>query len=164
MLERYKKMEREGIIGPYDANGQPRPYQEYPKWIATEHGAVIVQSKREELAKIAEMPQAAEDDPVVAENRALRSELADMRKKLDELAFAGVAGPVDPRGHLAAAIDKASAQHAKATGTAVSPKVPENLQSQVSLPSAEGAAGSTEIAPGVRLGPVQTKGEVHGKV
>lgn len=89
MLEMYKRMEREGKIGPFDAEGRPRPWQEFPKQVRTaDGGRAIVQSAREELAIAANAspsPNAA-DDPLVAEKRRLEQENQDLRLQLAALA------------------------------------------------------------------------------
>lgn len=86
-LSTYQKMEREGKIGPTDEQGRLRPFQEYPKMIGkTERGVpIIVQSKRDELAHLAEHSPEAKDDPVVARISQLADENASLRAQLAKL-------------------------------------------------------------------------------
>jgi hypothetical protein len=100
MLAVYQRMQAEGKIGPLDANGNARPFQEYPKWVTGKDGAkVIVNSKREELAVASEAPGAALADPVIAERNALAEENERLRAQLAALATAGSvpaeASPID---------------------------------------------------------------------
>lgn len=96
MLAIYERMTKEGKIGPFDAQGRPRPYQEYPKAVRDASGAKrVVNSAREELAIAAEtgvQPEYATDDPLIAERNAFAEE--NERLRLQLAAFAGA--PVSP--------------------------------------------------------------------
>ncbi len=95
----YKRMQAEGKIGPYDENGRPRPYQEYPKLVRVDGVAHKVHSAREEIALAASasvaVDAAAPDDPVLLERNRLHKENEELRAQLELIAkqSAGAAVP-----------------------------------------------------------------------
>lgn len=101
MLAIYERMTKEGKIGPFDAQGRPRPYQEYPKAVRDASGQKrVVNSAREELAIAAEtgvQPEYATDDPLIAERNALAEENERLRLQLAALAGAPVSPPAGLR-------------------------------------------------------------------
>jgi hypothetical protein len=84
MLDVYKRLEREGVIGAVDANGALRPYQEYPKQVGKDErgNPIVVSSQREELLHMSKIPDAAKDDPVLADRNKLAEENAKLREEL----------------------------------------------------------------------------------
>jgi hypothetical protein len=91
MYDTYKRMQAEGKIGPFDAQGRPRPFAEYPKLVTNNSGKkVTVNSQREELAIAGEaVPGVAiADDPVLLERNRLAQENDDLRAQLAAIASA----------------------------------------------------------------------------
>ncbi len=108
MLAIYQKLEKEGKIGPFDAQGRPRPRIEYPKQMRQPRyelvrrpptpsdpqgifdrvlvdPGVVVHSQREELAFLAEQGQdTTGQDPILDERNDLRKEVDSLRKQLED--------------------------------------------------------------------------------
>jgi hypothetical protein len=98
MLAIYQRLTAEGKIGPFDAEGRPKPYQEYPKMVRDAAGTErIVHSQREELAVAADtsvQPSFPADDPLLRERDALAEENEKLRMQL--AAIGGAAAPTAP--------------------------------------------------------------------
>jgi hypothetical protein len=108
MLAIYEKLQKEGKIGPFDANGRPRAFVEYPKQMRQPRyelvrraptpsdpqgtfdrvlidPGVVVWSQREELAFLSENGQdTTGQDPILDERNDLRKEVDALRKQLEE--------------------------------------------------------------------------------
>lgn len=84
MMEVYKHLEAEGIIGPYEKKGEqlvPRPFFEYPKMVTNKAGKRIrVQNLEEEVAAVGDATPSAKPDPHAAE----RKKIADTQKAVEE--------------------------------------------------------------------------------
>lgn len=82
----YDNLEKQGKIGPYDAQGNPKPgYRaEYPKWIKLADGkSIIVQSQAEELRAIAATPTPEHQlSPLEMERNSLAEKLAAAEARL----------------------------------------------------------------------------------
>lgn len=124
MHDTYARLAKEGKIGPFDAQGVARPFQEYPKWVdGNTLGPdgkpirVIVDDRRAELAMAAQAAVVLGEapDPVVAENNELRQQLAAMQAQLDRL------GGANPEAEPAPA---KSDEGANALGLAKTPAQP----------------------------------------
>lgn len=112
MLKVYERLSHEGKIGPFDAEGRPRPYCEYPKRITVydadgKASDRIVQNQREELAFAGETVPGikAQDDPVLLERNRLAEENEKLRQELRDIAEASarkapVASPRAPQGQV----------------------------------------------------------------
>jgi hypothetical protein len=131
MLKIYERLTSEGKIGPFDPEGRPRPYMEYPKRI-TVLGAdgskldKIVGNQREELALLSEsVPGVSlESDPVLVEKNKLAAEVASQRDELAEL-----------RAQLAALSGTSAKTSSVQVPKALSPKVPANTPVEASPPT-----------------------------
>lgn len=88
MLATYQRLQAEGKIGPFDAEGRPRPWQEYPKRVRSLDGSDrVVNSAREEVALAADTSAIADsvEDPMVGVHNALRSENVVLQDELTRL-------------------------------------------------------------------------------
>lgn len=99
MLETYRRLEKEGVIGPSmksnDGTLVPRPYSEFPKWVKRRDGTpVLVDNKSEEIRIVAtdDSDAPVEEqltdalDASQAREQMLEKEVADLRAKLEALA------------------------------------------------------------------------------
>lgn len=59
----------------------PYKFTEYPKWVNIGEKRVLVQTQREEIALIADTPDAAKNDPVVVAKNKLVQDLSDAQEQ-----------------------------------------------------------------------------------
>lgn len=117
MHDTYKRLEKEGVIGPMEPDpergvGQlkARPFAEYPKWvypISPETGKPVpqlVNSQREELLVLSRgAPDTVTVDPVVDERNQLAKQVAELQAKLALYKAGEEAAPVPEPAKAAAA-------------------------------------------------------------